>query len=787
MKKLLLLSIFSLLWLSSNAQVKDLTFTISPSASYHWWNDKSGLEDNYLYGGRLGFGLGEFVELRALYYQSNNLKTSFIDYGLPNYVDDQFVKRDVDLSRWGGEIRASLGGAKLKPYLTLGTGVQTIKADDTSYKQIFASGGAGIKFYIGNRTTLSLEATHTLYNFKSLNLLDPQNITDYEVDLTQHDSDPMNYWSVLASLDIYLGGRTPNKLTELDKAYLNMFKSGFRGIRWVLEPGVGYLKFEDNQAFRNTYLIGGYAGIDFNDFVGIRGFFFKATTDDKLSFDFDNLQMYGGEFRTKLNLSKGVTPYLAIGGGYINPMDNYMPSDTIAAEGQFFAHGGLGLNIPLSKNLELFGSAKYLLTSNADPENLENPETIKNNFLYSGGLRFTLGRKAVNPQDIYNANINTIRAEEEAIREQERLAHAKELTDLKQKYEQKLDTLNQELQQAYAAKDMDKAIEILQEKEETEEVVETIENAQLEVSVEKPLKKVVEPASVKQEIKVIKQDEEMLRMTPEEFEQLIKSILQNVNTTDQYQPDQGRYHAPTNQNLYLNDLEQRVQRLEFMLLELQRSMPKNQILDKPLELDDSSNDQDTRNQYSDTVFKTLVELKAQVKALNEKVDKTQKSVMLKNELNNELMKDRSLKKKDRNRDVELEYVIESDQPFFSGIAPIAGFSLGDETAMALGLRAYIPVLRGAFELMPEFFYSYGNNDNYGGSLNLVKTIKLKKSNYTPYFGIGVAYDDIANESGVDYNVILGTELPVLDNNLFVDLSIKSFENYHFSVGYRFDI
>jgi hypothetical protein len=49
------------------AQVKDISFTLSPFAEYTWWDDQSGLKDGTLLGGKLGFGFGEYLELRAVY------------------------------------------------------------------------------------------------------------------------------------------------------------------------------------------------------------------------------------------------------------------------------------------------------------------------------------------------------------------------------------------------------------------------------------------------------------------------------------------------------------------------------------------------------------------------------------------------------------------------------------------------------------------------------------------------------------------------------------------------
>ena len=84
MKTIKLLSLLTILLFSqfSFAQVRGISYTLAPAGEYVWWNDKAGLEDNFLVGGKLGLGFGEFFELRGSYMQSNNLKTNFSKFGL---------------------------------------------------------------------------------------------------------------------------------------------------------------------------------------------------------------------------------------------------------------------------------------------------------------------------------------------------------------------------------------------------------------------------------------------------------------------------------------------------------------------------------------------------------------------------------------------------------------------------------------------------------------------------------------------------------------------------------
>jgi hypothetical protein len=100
-------------------------------------------------------------------------------------------------------------------------------------------------------------------------------------------------------------GRRPGSLSELDRAYLQKFKGGFKGLRWVVEPSMNYIEFDNDSPFRNSWLLGGYAGFDFDTYTGIRVFYLQATENETISTNFDKLAMYGVEFRARLNDGNG--------------------------------------------------------------------------------------------------------------------------------------------------------------------------------------------------------------------------------------------------------------------------------------------------------------------------------------------------------------------------------------------------------------------------------------------------------------------------------------------------
>ena len=71
--------------------------------------------------------------------------------------------------------------------------------------------------------------------------------------------------------------------------------TGFRGIKFVLEPGVAYVDYPSASGLEPQWFLGGSAGFDLSSIFGIRGFYYSATkTPGTLDFNLNNeLRMYG--------------------------------------------------------------------------------------------------------------------------------------------------------------------------------------------------------------------------------------------------------------------------------------------------------------------------------------------------------------------------------------------------------------------------------------------------------------------------------------------------------------
>lgn len=791
----IMLFVFLLASSTIYGQVKDISVTLSPAAEYTLWDDLAGLEDGVLLGGKVGFGFGEYVEIRATYMQSLDLKTNFKDFGLVNYSDDLFTARDVKLTRMGGEFKANFGTkTKLNPYFTLGTGVQSIQLEsEDKQEQIFATAGLGAKFNLGKRAVFALEAKNTVYNFNAgSHLLTDADKTTFGVSDTDFKTERLSNWSAMASLQFYLGGRRPGSLTELDKAYLKSFK----GLKLVLEPGLANIQFDSDSNFRDTRMLGGYLGLDFNDYIGLRGFYYQSTKDNQISTDFDELSMYGLEFRARLNDGNGVVPYLALGGGYINPTNNYTGKDGLPVNGSYFASGGLGLNIPLGKGFLAYGGIRALLTSDTNEADLQTPSQIQTHTMYNFGFKIALGKKGKSVSSVYNDRLSN------ALMEQQAVNDAK-LTNLKTEYKDKITQLEADLKVANANNDVAKAVEILENKKVITEALKEVEAVE---GVASKTKTTPQGEGVKKQLEqappaIIQKSEEkepMVQMTPVEFELLIQRILREVEYNS-LTPDNQTKVLSDDKDVQINQLNKRLENLEKLLLEINDTNLQKDLNDSKKLLEKAKNE-DSSNQIIDK----LEELNRNVERNTDNIEKRDlndnpqviiiKPTAVETEINQVEKPENSLPTEELVLETE-EPVLETEEAkafesklTFQDASVFGGAMFGSSTSPVLGVRINFAINNTKILFVPELFFAFSNPISIGLSGNGILPINIENSILKPYVGAGLGFMSLDGNAKFNTNIILGTYANVLNGKLYVDFTTRNFLDYNqVSIGYKFKI
>ena len=545
MKRKIFTSFFAItLGFNAVAQVKDISFAIAPTAEYVLWNKKSAIENGFMVGGYVGFGFGKNLELLGSYSQSLGLKSRIDGFSAPDNIKAVFTPTDVDVHSWGGELKGNIPMTySFQPYITLGSGIQTVKANQTTQDAIYFAFGLGSKFNLTRRLTLNVQAKGTHFNSDASNILhnpSEAKTSTYNQWVTDNVSNKsMLNWSLQAGLQLYLGGRNPDELTELDNSYTNL-----KNFKVVVAPAIGYIDFDSDNNFRNTYLAGASLGFDFTEYIGIRGFYYQAMKDEKVSLDFDKLSLYGADFLARLNVSNGVVPYITVGAGYLNVGNGYQGKvATEENKSSIFAKGGIGLAIPLSKHLELFGVANLLYTTgNESASNaLKSPNKLQSNVFYNAGIRIKFAKE--NEKYTYQDLANQIYTSEiKEGKEQVKVQNNTKTTPISQKqkdidyYNAQIATVEKQIQLAYRQNDINNASLLLKEKEKWEK----LRNNYVAENIPYPSEN----------------QTNLVRMTPEQLQTLISEIVNKIEEGEGKTPDQ------------------RIDRLEKLLLEINKDNQK---------------------------------------------------------------------------------------------------------------------------------------------------------------------------------------------------------------------
>jgi hypothetical protein len=111
--------------------------------------------------------------------------------------------------------------------MLLGTGVQNIEIDGgTDFDQIYASFGLGIKTKLTDRIVLSVEGKNTQYKMRGRICLKRIKLfLALQTLILRVIHFPIGQYRDQYS---FIWGRRPGSLSELDRAYLQKFKGGFK-------------------------------------------------------------------------------------------------------------------------------------------------------------------------------------------------------------------------------------------------------------------------------------------------------------------------------------------------------------------------------------------------------------------------------------------------------------------------------------------------------------------------------------------------------------------------------
>lgn len=383
----------------AQAQVQGLSYSFAPTAERVYWTDNAGLETGLLYGGQVGFGFGEYIELNGLYLVGNDFETNFGAFSGLDPVYQELLAglaaRKVDVTRTGGDLKLNIPIRNFVPYLTLGTGLMRFSPENRgNSERIYLAGGAGIQFSLASRYTLTLAAENLTYRYNAGSMFfSEDDLQDLGLGPDNFNQVQVSNWALRAALQFYLGGRERGELTEVDEALQNQFSSGLRGLTVPIEPFIGQVNFDNALPYQSSHRVAGLqAGLDFGPYVGVRGFYWQGIESGTFAGK-EDITSYGGELRLNIGGStlQSLNPFVTLGGGYLDVGSAYVGEDSLAASDEPYAMGGAGVILPVSDRLRFRVMARALLISNDDPQDISQPSDVKASYMYSAGLTFALG------------------------------------------------------------------------------------------------------------------------------------------------------------------------------------------------------------------------------------------------------------------------------------------------------------------------------------------------------------------------------------------------------------
>ena len=405
---------------SASAQTEGVGLRLTPSATYIDFSDDSGLESGLLYGGGVGFSFGEFVELGGTYLFGSNFTT---DYTLFSGLEEDPVlagqiaglpTQEVDIQRYGGDLRVNLGSGTLFPFIRAGTGLVRFQPDNRAEasRNIYLLGGVGLQLSGADRYAFSVSAENFAYRYNPVTtFFSPGDLAGVGLSADNFNQTTVQNLALRASLSLYLAGRRSGTLSELDREFQRQFSGGLSGLSLVVEPFYGRVNFDEAFPYRDQTFVGGEAGFDLGSLVGFRGFYGRGTPSDDPT-DFQDIQMYGGDVRLRLSEGRGFVPFVTVGGGYLDVLDEYATEEAAEpgnqnAEDRPFALAGGGVEILLSPRLRAVGEVRGLVMSTEDADDLSQPDNVFVSPFFRGGLSFGLGGDAgSDAQEVRQARID---------------------------------------------------------------------------------------------------------------------------------------------------------------------------------------------------------------------------------------------------------------------------------------------------------------------------------------------------------------------------------------------
>ncbi len=360
------------------AAAQGVRFTLSPSAEYTWWDKDLGITNGALYGGRVGADFGSLLSVSGYFHTRGGLSVS--RDSLPRASSALLPVRSTstDAATYGINLALRLSPARFAPFVSVGAGVMRFDPDSAPrVEQINYRYGGGFHYDMSPNVRAMVMVEDSRFRLAPGALFGG---TPIPGTLAADRQTTRSNWVASAGLGFAFGGSQYGTDPDDD--------------RWSLasipvEAFAGRLEFDDPAQARQA-LIGVRTGIDVGNYVGLRGFYFQGRSGD-LGIK-ESMNGYGAEAQFNLNASRGIAPFLILGGGRLDYEAGYRDSLGRGREDETALILGGGIGIRLSDQFRINAAARDWVRG---PQQLDSVRTLKqltNNWMFTVGLSYSINR-----------------------------------------------------------------------------------------------------------------------------------------------------------------------------------------------------------------------------------------------------------------------------------------------------------------------------------------------------------------------------------------------------------
>lgn len=380
--------------IAAAAGLSGLSYALTPGVDWVQWDEKIGLEDDLLYGGRLSLNFGRYIALRGYYFGNSEVGTDFSSLDLGTGEDYSGIEPKMDIVLYGADVSFGLGSGPIVPYLYGGPGIVRFTPDGGGRSnQILLKAGAGLKLKVTSRVEGLFYFEDDMFRLNRSNLLPTEGDEEGKAVLAPVDdpgSDDIRHnYAFGAGLSFYLGGYDPSRETALDRAYRRQFAGGLSGASFKFQPYAGWLDYDNGFGFKDQQFAGARAGIGIGEMVDVLGFYWRGVDDDFSKTE--QVQSWGGELDFNLNPGPGVSPRILVGAGSLDYMSGFSENGSAKPDDKVLFIAGAGLDFSLGRRLRAEVRVRDFMFSETDVSETSSPDEIFHNWVYSAGLTFGIG------------------------------------------------------------------------------------------------------------------------------------------------------------------------------------------------------------------------------------------------------------------------------------------------------------------------------------------------------------------------------------------------------------